>query len=210
MDSISRCWQCGQSVNQLFCPACGALCSPPAGFFALFGLDEELALDTEDLQRRFYELSRKLHPDLFTRKSEQERQNSLDASAVLNDGYRTLRDPVKRAEYVLKQHGFDIGEQRSKDVPPELLEEVFELNMALEEIRGGDDSMRPQLDEAREKFTQMLGDTDRELQTEFEQYDASHNREVLTRIRQILNRRRYISNLVNEVEKETLAANERK
>jgi hypothetical protein len=56
----------------------------------------------------------------------------------------------------------------------------------------------------------MLGDTDRELQTEFEQYDASHNREVLTRIRQILNRRRYISNLVNEVEKETLAANERK
>jgi molecular chaperone HscB len=194
----------------LFCPACGVLCSPPAGFFDLFGIQEKLSLDADDLQRRFYELSRKLHPDLFTRRAEQERQNSVDASAVLNDGYRTLRDPVKRAEYVLKQHGFDIGEQRSKDVPPELLEEVFELNMALEEIRGGDDSLRPQLDEARENFTRMLGATDRELQAEFERYDASPDREVLSRIRQILNRRRYIRNLVNEVEKETLAANERK
>src|SRR5262249_13461287 len=156
----------------------------------------------DDLQRRFYELSRKLHPDLFTRKSEQERQNSLEASSVLNDGYRMLRDPVKRAEYVLRGHGFDIGEQRSKDVPPELLEEVFELNMALEEIRGGDDSMRPQLEEAREKFTRMLGGTDRELETEFQRYDASHDRDVLSRIRQVLNRRRYIRNLMNEVEKE--------
>jgi molecular chaperone HscB len=210
MDSISRCWQCGQPVSQLFCPACGALCTAPAGFFALFGIPETLALDADDLQRRFYDLSRRLHPDLFTRKSEQERQNSLEASSVLNDGYRTLRDPVKRAEYVLKTHGFDIGEQRSKDVPPELLEEVFELNMALEEIRGGDDSARPQLEEAREKFTRMLGSTDEELKAEFERYDASHERDVLSRIRQILNRRRYIRNLVNEVEKETLAANERK
>ena len=53
--------------------------------------------------------------------------------AILNDGYRVLRDPIKRAEYLLAQEGFDIGEQRSKNVPPELLEEVFELNMLLEE-----------------------------------------------------------------------------
>ncbi len=52
------------------------------------------------------------------------------------DGYRTLKDPVKRAEYLLTQEGFPIGEQRSKDVPPELLEEVFELNMMLEELEG--------------------------------------------------------------------------
>lgn len=173
-------------------------------------MEEKLALDATDLQRRFYELSRKLHPDLYSRKSEKERQNALEASAVLNDGYRTLRDPIKRAEYVLKQHGFDIGEQRSKDVPPELLEEVFELNMALEEIRGGDDSVRPQLDNARERFSAMLGDIDIELQREFERYDASHERDALAQIRRILNRRRYIQNLVNEVEKETLAANERK
>ena len=202
MDYFSACWQCSEAVSDLFCPACGALRKSPAGYFDLFGIEEKLALDVDDLQKRFYELSRQLHPDLYTRKADQERENSLEATAILNDGYRTLRDPVKRAEYVLKQHGFDIGEQRSKDVPPELLEEVFELNMALEEIRGGDDSVRPQLDEARERFTGMLADIDRELATEFERYDENREREVLANIRGILNRRRYIQNLVSEVEKE--------
>jgi molecular chaperone HscB len=189
-------------VSELFCPACGSLQSAPAGFYRFFGLEERLTLDLEDLQKRFYDLSRKLHPDRFTRKSEQERQYSLEATAILNDGFRTLRDPVKRAEYVLKEHGFDVGEQRSKDVPPELLEEVFELNMALEELRGGDESARPQLEQARERFNQMLGDTDRQLQQEFQNHDQGKAPETLGKIRGILNRRRYIQNLVGEVNKE--------
>lgn len=196
MDSLSSmCWQCGQPVRELFCPACKALQKPPAGFFHFFGLEESLALDTDALQKRFYELSRKLHPDMYTRKSPREREYSLEATAILNDAYRTLRDPVRRAEYVLKNHGFDIGEQRSSAVPPELLEEVFELNEALEEIRGGDESLRPQLADAREKFTAMLGDIDHELSVEFEKFD-------LPRVRGILNRRRYIENLVRDVEAE--------
>ena len=69
----------------------------------------------------------------------------------------TLKDPIKRAQYLLKLEGFDIGEQRSKDVPPELLEEVFELNMALEEMRGGDDSARPQLEQAEQEFHEYAG-----------------------------------------------------
>ena len=84
-------------------PACGALQKPPAGFYRLFGLDERLAIDLDDLQKRFYELSRKLHPDRYGRKSPTERQFSEEATSILNDAYRTLRDPVKRAEYVLKQ-----------------------------------------------------------------------------------------------------------
>ncbi len=72
---------------------------------------------------------------------------SLEATAILNDAYRILRDPIQRAEYVLQGEGFEIGEQRSKDVPPELLEEVFELNMALDELRAGDDEVVPQLED---------------------------------------------------------------
>src|SRR5690349_213398 len=109
-----------------------------ADFFQFFGIERKLQIDTDDLQKRFYARSRQLHPDRFTRKSPEEQQYSLDATSLLNDAYRVLRDPMQRAEYVLKQEGFDIGEQRSKDVPPELLEEVFELNMALEEMREGD------------------------------------------------------------------------
>jgi molecular chaperone HscB len=206
--SFSACWHCGQPVSSLFCPACGSLQDPPAGFFTFFGLPEHLSIDTAELQKRFYELSRQFHPDRFTRKSPRERQYSLESTAILNDGYRTLRDPVKRAEYVLKRHGFDIGEQRSKNVPPELLEEVFELNMALEELRGGDGSVRPQLEKAGERFRGMLADVDGDLEHQFRAFDSAGDgkAEILAKIRATLNRRRYIQNLVGEVEKELAPA----
>jgi molecular chaperone HscB len=196
------CWKCGQQEgHSLFCTSCHALQEPASDYYQLLGLPRKLSISQDELQAHFYELSRHLHPDLFTRKPERERQYALEASSILNDAYRTLRDAVKRANYVLKQEGFDIGEQRSKDVPPELLEEVFELNMALEEMRGGDESARPQLERARENFTRMLADTDAQLEQLFKSWDASQDREVLAQLRTALNRRKYIENLVSEVER---------
>lgn len=195
------CWHCGhQEGHSLFCTSCHALQEPESDYYTLLGLPRRLNVSGDELQQRFYDLSRHLHPDLFTRKAERERQYALEASSILNDAYRTLRDPVKRANYVLKQEGFDIGEQRSKDVPPELLEEVFELNMALEEMRSGDESARPQLESARQNFTAMLTASDADLQSLFEKFDAAHDHELLAQIRATLNRRKYIQNLVSEVE----------
>src|SRR3984885_2298498 len=134
-------------------------------FFQFFGLEPKLRVDAEMLQKRFYELSRQWHPDRFSRKSSSEQAEAMEATSTLNDGYRTLKDPVKRAEYLLKEEGFPIGEQRSKDVPPELLEEVFELNMMLEELREGDESARPQLEEAKGKFMGMRAEIDGQLRS---------------------------------------------
>jgi molecular chaperone HscB len=173
-------------------------------YYELLGIPRGLHLSLDDLQTRYYALSRELHPDRFMQRPEAERQRALDMSSALNDAYRTLKDPIKRAQYLLTLEGFDIAEQRSKDVPPELLEEVFELNMALEEMRGGDDSARPQLEQAEKNFTDMLTGTDEQLQALFAQYDSSHSRDVLSQIRNVLNRRKYIQNLVSEVER-TLA-----
>lgn len=178
----------------------------PTNYYDFFGLAHKLDLDLQDLEKRFYALSRQYHPDRYTLKSREEQQYALDATAILNDAYRTLRDPLARAEYLLKENGFDIGEQGSKNVPPELLEEVFELNMALEELRGGDDSARPALEEARKKFVAMRDQIDGELKAKFTEYDRTGARNALETIRGILNRRRYIRNLVNEVEKELSGA----
>jgi molecular chaperone HscB len=193
------CWNCGKAAAGLFCESCRAIQAPPAGIFELFGLPRSLAIDRKDLEQRFYSLSRRLHPDLFSRKSERERQYSTDVSALLNDGYRILRDPVRRAEYVLKENGLPIGEQGTKHVPADLLEEVFELNMAMEEIRHGDPSVRPHLEEAGKRFGGMLDEVDADLERAFTEYDQSRDQEVLGRIRGHLNRRKYISNLLNEV-----------
>jgi molecular chaperone HscB len=169
-------------------------------YFAFFGLHEHLAVDAIALQKAFYERSRLLHPDRFARASAQDRADSLRASSILNDAYRTLRDPLPRAEYVLTRHGFDIGDQRSSNVPPELLEEVFELNLALDELRSGDDEARPQLQEAQARFLAMRDECDSGLQRLFSVWDSQHSRDTLAEIRAILNRRRYIQNLVRDVE----------
>jgi molecular chaperone HscB len=175
-------------------------------YYEFFGLDRKLNVDEAELQRRFYELSRQWHPDRFSRKSEQEQAEALEATAILNDGYRTLRDPVRRAEYLLKEEGFPIGEQRSKDVPAELLEEVFELNMMLEELKEGEESARPQLETARQNFIGLRDAVDRELENLFSTYDAAEPqsetaRQALHEIRGVLNRRRYIENLLRDVER---------
>jgi molecular chaperone HscB len=164
-------------------------------YYEALGLEPTLALDPDDLKKRFYDRSRQWHPDRFSRASAEEKQRSEEMTAVLNDAFRALRDPVSRAEYFLRESGLEL----SKDAPPELLEEVFELNMALEELRGGDESARPQLMTAREHFTGMLGDADASLTVFFARYDENRDRAVLDQIRATLNRRKYVSNLVRDV-----------
>ena len=166
-------------------------------YFSVFDLPRRLTLDTSDLQQRFYERSRVNHPDRFAGKSVIEQQRALDVTSSLNDGYRVLRDPVQRAEYLLKLEGFDNAQQRGKDVPPELLDEVFELNMMLEDAA----SNKSELEDARCRFEQMLHRADCDLESEFRHYDSSPDRSVLTVIRAILNRRRYIQNLLRDVGK---------
>jgi len=155
-------------------------------FYEAFGLEPALALDSDELKKRFYERSRLWHPDKFSRASLEEQQKALEMTAVLNDAFRTLRDPVARAEYFLKEKGFEL----SKEAPPELLEEVFELNMALEELKEGDDSAKPQLIEAKDRFVAMRDSIDRSLAATSD----------LEEVRALLNRRRYIRNLIRDVE----------
>ena len=163
-------------------------------YFEALGLDPNLNLDSEDLKQRLYARSRQWHPDRFSRASAADREKALEMTAVLNDAFRTLRDPVARAEYFLQEKGLELGNA----APPELLEEVFELNMALEELKGGDESVRPQMLAARDRFIEMLADVDAGLADSFARESG---REVLNEVRAALNRRRYISNLVREVEK---------
>ena len=160
-------------------------------YYALFGLEPKLSLDAADLERRFYDLSRKLHPDRFPHATAAE----LETSASLNDAYRTLRDPVSRAEYLLKRLGIEAGD--SRQIAPEMLEEVFELNEALEELRNGSEDARPKVEAARERFLGLLREADSQLKTLASRYDAG-DRASAGELRALLNRRRYIANLLSQ------------
>ncbi len=159
-------------------------------YFDFFGIERKLNLDPGVLQRRFYELSRELHPDRFTRASAAERERALQDSATVNDAYRVLRDPVLRAEYVFSSAGLEPGEARR--VPPELLEDVFELNEALE---SGD---RAAVERAQSRVVAMREKAQADMEALFSRHDAGE--EVLPLLRAVLNRRRYIDNPMRQVE----------
>ncbi len=171
-------------------------------YYDALGLAPKLSLDADDLKKRFYERSREWHPDRFARRGADEQKKALDMTAMLNDAIRTLRDPISRAEYFLEEHQLP----PTKTPPPELLEEVFELNMALEELREGDESARGQLVDAEKRFVDMRAEIDGGLAALFHSYDAKQDAGALAEIRAALDRRRYISNLVRDVEKELRGA----
>ena len=220
--SSLACWSCSAATGGAhFCPACGKIQPLPrsADYFAFFGLPQKLTLDLADLVQRFHSLSWKLHPDNFARASEEERQLSLDRSSQLNDAYRTLQNPVARIEYLLSLAGMRKEGQKKQQAPPELLEEVFELNESLDELREARESggsaatmpaLRTKLEAAQHKFESLLDDADKELSsvaTEWDQAvdsgaDDAVKKKLMERMNEILNRRSYVRNLVNGVRQE--------
>lgn len=216
-----------------FCQACGKVQPPaPVDYFTFFGLSRKLNVDVVALEHDFYELSRKLHPDLNARADNKEQEWVLQQSSLLNDAYRTLKDPIKRTQYLLLLEGVELeeqsktatdqaratGETKKQIVPPDLLEEVFELNMQLEELRmqkkmGEDDpalieEIGKQKLELEEKQESLL----RELQGYWKVWDGmiqreqndqpvseEERRQERDRMVDVLNRRNYIRNLVRDV-----------
>lgn len=229
-EETHSCWSCGAMRAAHFCGSCGKVQPPqPVDYFTFFALPSKLSIDVPKLEKDFYELSRKLHPDLSARASSQEQEWSLEQSSLLNDAYRTLRDPIKRTQYLLHLEGVALeeqsksateqaratGEMKKQIVPPDLLEEVFELNMELEELRantkmGEDDpaligEIQKQKIALEEKYEGLL----EELRAHWKDWDAmvdrgasadpAERKQIIGKMVDVLNRRNYIRNLVRDV-----------
>jgi molecular chaperone HscB len=211
------CWSCsiGHNDSTLFCPHCSKIQPPPGGdYFSVFGLEPKLNLDLTELEHEFHRLSRKLHPDRFARALENEKEWSLADTALLNDAYRTLKDPLRRTEYLLKlvgaqtSAGDETREEKSVRTPADLLEEVFELNMQLEEMRAArkageeDPALQASLAQAKVKFEGLLAAVDEDLRDEWQVWDeggAAARGASQKKMVALLDRRRYLSNLVRDV-----------
>ncbi len=186
--------------------------SAPSGadFFSVFALPRKLHLDTKALEKAFYRRSREVHPDRFAQASAEKQQWSLDQTSLLNDAYRTLKDPISRTEYLLRVEGVLADEAAAKEdkskVPPELLAEVFELNMQLEEMRMGDadPQLRADLQAARTQFEERFARVTSGIESEWAEWDAG-DRGSLDRMAALLDKRRYLRNLVRDV-REALGA----
>src|SRR5216684_2912859 len=211
------CGSCHErSIGTHFCSSCGKMLQPASqsDYFATFGLPRKLSIDVPTLEQKFLQLSWKLHPDNFVNGSESERELSLKRSSELNDAYRALRDPVARVEHLLAIEGARKEGEHKQQAPPELLEEVFELNESLDELRearasGGDlSALKTRLEFAEKSFQEKLGGVDAQLQAAAREWDAdlqgdaATRKKIMARLNDLLNRRSYIRNLVTNVQKE--------
>jgi molecular chaperone HscB len=217
------CWSCHErALGTHFCASCGKLQQIPQSldYFALFELPKKLWIRMGALERKFLQLSWKLHPDNFVNASETERELSLKRSSELNDAYRVLRDPVARVEYLLATEGARKEGEHKQQAPPELLEEVFALNESLDELReakaeGADlAALKVRLTAAEKTFQQRLAEVDAELFQAAKRWDDAVDAEssgtqnqaereaIKKQLNELLNRRSYIRNLVTNVQKE--------
>jgi molecular chaperone HscB len=218
--STPECRNCGAGapVDEHFCPQCNRILALGryGDYFSFFGLGRKLGIDLQDLERRFRDLSRKFHPDYFYNAPPSERLASLEHASYLNDAYRVLRNPIARVEHLLAIEG--LPSPKSNDgtakVPPSLLEEVFELNEELDEIReqresgGNGGALRARLDAARQPIDRKRDDHERQLEELMARWDrsegapAAERRATLNALRDRLLERNYINNLLATIERE--------
>ncbi|MEC4890664.1 MAG: Fe-S protein assembly co-chaperone HscB [Nitrospira sp.] len=215
----SMCWHCQSEVSgEYFCDRCVKVqpVSKELDYFTCFGFPRRLSIDPQQLEAKFYELSRAFHPDFYQNKSDAEQTISLGNSAMLNTAYRTLRDPIQRAEYLLDLEAGSVKDIRTTP-PADLFEEILELQETLDEFRASDRTsseaaaLRTQLQSERATLEQRQRDMEAQIQELFGQWDALQDRgeateqacaernRILKAMRDILSNRTYVKNIVNDL-----------
>lgn len=215
----SMCWHCQSEVSgEYFCDRCVKVqpVSKETDYFTCFGFPRRLTIDPGKLEAKFYELSRAFHPDFYQNKSETEQAISLGNAATLNTAYRTLRDPIQRAEYLLDLEAGAVKEIRNSP-PADLFEEILELQDTLNEYRTTDGAsetgrqLRAKLQAEQQTLEERKRDMETQLQRLFTEWDALQDRgeatgqsraereRLLKQMREILSNRTYVKNVVNDL-----------
>jgi len=215
----SMCWHCQSEVaGEYFCDRCVKVqpVSKETDYFTCFGFPRRLTIDHTELETKFYELSRAFHPDFYQNKSATEQTISLGNAATLNTAYRTLRDPIQRAEYLLDLEAGSVKEIRTSP-PADLFEEILELQDTLDEYRATDraseagQQLREKLQQEQHTLEQRKQDMETQLQQLFRDWDALQDRaeatsqaraerdRLLKQMREILSNRTYVKSIVNDL-----------
>lgn len=178
-------------------------------YFEVFGLPRRLRIDATELQRRFYELSRRHHPDFHQAAPPEQQARALEASARLNAAYRALRDPIARVDYLVRlEEGRETreGSGVKPEAPPELLEEMFEIQETLQEVRAGgaEESGRAALAARRTNLLARLRDVEARLAGELsEAWDAAaaaDRRRLVSTFKEALATRAYLRTVIDDLD----------
>lgn len=226
----SMCWHCQSEMKgEYFCDRCVKIqpLSKELDYFTCFQLPRILNIDPDQLESTFYQLSRTFHPDYYSNRDPLEQEISLSNAALLNTAYRTLKDPIHRAEYLIRLEAGSVKDIRSTP-PADLFEEILTLQEDLEEYRSSDpedsqtrDGLRHKLEQDLKTLEQRQEDLESGLFDLFKRWDALNTaREasskpdtqgpdakgleqekdhLLTEMRELLSNRTYLRNIINDL-----------
>jgi molecular chaperone HscB len=175
--------------------------APDKNHFVLFGLPATFDINTDELAVRYRELQRRIHPDKFANASDQDRRLSLQMTTLINEGFQTLKDPIRRGRYLLSLRGIDLGDETDTTMDPVFLMEQMELREELEEVRQADNPHK-QLAELANRIEQRLQDKIGQFRRAFadDSPDGSGKARNAVREMQFLEKmRREIDNLEEEL-----------
>lgn len=158
--------------------------------FARLGLPRRFSLDTAALEREYLARSRAFHPDYHQLKSTAEQAASVELTAALNEAYSTLKDPFRRAEYLLKLDGGPSASDM-KEMPAEFLEEMLELRMEIAELT-------PDSPEAIAMEKRLVDRRDEMLKRVGELLEGTSPTRLIES-RRLLNGTKYINNLIRDL-----------
>lgn len=197
-NSARRCPQCDAQLNNwIACDSCESLfdVDRPVTHFELFDLPQGFGIDHELLSRAYRKLARRVHPDRFADGSERDRELATRLSARLNEAFQTLRDPVRRADYLLTQLGGPTAAE-CREVPGSLLAEVMEIREKIEEAKSkGDSSSFEALHEA---ITARRDSTIHGIEALCAKLDGAPG-ETGRELRKLLNSMKYFDNLLSDL-----------
>jgi molecular chaperone HscB len=153
------------------------------------GLEPAFGLDLVVLEQRHRDLSRALHPDRYAASGAAERRLALGRAIEVNDAFRNLKDPVRRAEALLARRGVHTGEGKEPPASPALLMEVMERREALAEVRISKDQVA--LSRLIDEMVHAEQRVQADLARQFSALDAD-SAEILKRVGELRYYRRFL------------------
>mmetsp|Transcript_23375 Transcript_23375/g.23566 ORF Transcript_23375/g.23566 Transcript_23375/m.23566 type:complete len:229 (+) Transcript_23375:138-824(+) len=138
-ENACKCWKCGRPLGccTLFCKQkdCGIIqrVETECNYFELLDMPTDIDIDLNQLESSFKDKQKKLHPDMYTTKSEQEQEASNTSSSTINQAYQVLKHPLERSRYLLSLHGIKLFEEGKTLQNSSFLMEIFMRREELEE-----------------------------------------------------------------------------
>lgn len=144
-------------------------------YFELFSLPVSFEIDISALSERYQDLQRSFHPDRFTNATDRERRLSMQQASMINEAYQTLKDPLKRSQYLLSLKDIDVSSESNTVMDTTFLMQQMELREALDDIMVASEPLL-----ALEKFTSDIEAQIKELIVKLQSYFSDNTDDSLS------------------------------